>query len=332
MSSGLAGMAGGAASASGVSPVPREAAERMLDYLIFHKSLLDDGRGADGRAALLDRYMGLVRDLKEGVHVVIDDPVEKATALLFELVVDAAFDPWEIDLVRFTQSYLERIRGDGKFDFAVSGRLVYMAWSILFLQSRDLLAHRETARPEEGPTEPPLDPSEPELGDDGYLGELTTPESVQMTSAILESAGPPVLEEMIRHSETRPVSLLELVNAFGTAEAEARRSLRLEELRDRLREEQRAPPEVLVHGDVPEQDLVDAWEACSRHAVGAEFPFRELWRPSEGRDRIVALFLAVLFLARENVLELRQERLVETPILLVRRVAERPPRSPEVPA
>ncbi|MHB8352152.1 MAG: hypothetical protein ACYDFT_05635 [Thermoplasmata archaeon] len=328
MSSGLLTSLPGGPPTLSAPPVPREAAERMLDYLIFHKSLLDDGRGAGGRAALLDRYMELVRDLKEGVHIVIEDPMEKATALLFELVVDAAFDPWEIDLVRFTQSYVQRIQGDAKFDFAVSGRLVYMAWSILFLQSRDLLAQREAARALDA-TEPPVETPEQDFGDDGYLGELTTPESVQMTSAILEPMGAPALEEMIRHSETRPVSLLELVNAFGTAEAEARRSLHLEELRERLREEQRAPPEVLVHGDVPEQDLADAWEACRRHPVGEEFPFRELWRASEGRDRLVALFLAVLFLARENVLELRQERLLETPVALVRRVESRPLRAPE---
>lgn len=311
-----------------IAPVPREAAGRMLDYLIFHKSLLDDGRDASGRAALLDRYMELVRDLKEGVHIVIEDPMEKATALLFELVVESAFDPWEIDLVRFTQSYLQRIQGDGKFDFAVSGRLVYMAWSILFLQSRNLLAEKEAARTLE-PGDALADAPESDLGDDGYLGELSTPESVQMTSAILEPVGSPALEEMIRHTETRPVSLLELVKAFGTAEAEARRSLHLEELRDRLREEQRAPPEMLVHGDVPEQDLVDAWEACRRHPVGEAFPFRELWRASEGRDRLVALFLAVLFLARENILELRQEQLLVTPVALVRRVENRPLRPPE---
>ncbi|MGI0053032.1 MAG: hypothetical protein ACREC5_02950 [Thermoplasmata archaeon] len=308
------------------SPVPREAAERMLDYLIFHRALIDEGRGADGRAALLDRYLELVRDLKEGVHIVIEDPLEKATALLFELVVDAAFDPWEIDLVRFTQRYLERIRGEGKFDFAVSGRLLYMAWSILFLQSRDLLAQRDSWRPSDPAGMPEEEAPAPELSDDGYLGELTTPEAVQVTSAILEPAGPPALEEMIRHSECRPVSLLELVSAFGTAEAQARRALCTEELRERLREEQRAPPEVLVHGDVPEQDLADAWECCRRHPLGAEFPFRELWRPSEGRDRLVSLFLAALFLARENVLELRQERLAEDPVGLVRCAEARPVR------
>lgn len=298
------------------SPVPREAAQRVLDYLVFHRALIDE---PGGPPALLERYLGLVRNLKEGVHIVIDDPLQKATALLFELVMDEEFDPWEIDLVQFTQVYLERLRSEGGLDFAVAGRLLYMAWSILYLQSEAVLRHRE---------EPPpaLDEAPDALTDldDGYLGELSTPEAVDVTTAVLDTPDPPLVA-MVRHSENRPVSLLELVHAFGEAEAEARRSLRIQELRERLREQQRAPPEVLVHGDIPEQDLADAWEAARRHPLGEEFPFLSLWRAEHGRDRLVALFLAVLFLAREKSLELRQEVLGETPLVLVRTRDERQP-------
>jgi segregation and condensation protein A len=312
-------------------PVEVAAAERMLGYLVFHRSLIDDRASSEDRGALLERYLALVRELKEGVHIVIDDPFQKATALLFELVLEEEFDPWEIDLVRFTQSFLERAQTDQRFDFAVSGRLVYMAWNILFLQSRELLQHRDNLRPvlpaPEGGGE--LPESTPELMDDGYLGELTTPESVAVTSAVLERGGALPLEEMIRHSERRPVSLLELVSAFGEAEAQARRALRIEELRERLREQQRAPPEVLVHGDVPERDLADAWTVLRRYPLGTEFPFLKLWRESEGRDRLVALFFAALFLARENVLELRQDRLAESPLHLLRTAEVRPAPAPE---
>jgi segregation and condensation protein A len=314
------------------SPVPVEAAQRMLDYLIFHRSLIDDSAQADSRRALLSRYMALVQDLREGVHVIIEDPVEKATALLFELVMDEEFDPWEIDLVRFTQTYLERIRGRKEFDFAVSGRLVYMAWSILYLQSRVLLQHSDALRPAplvEAPTAEDGSGA-PEALDDGYLGELTTPEAVAVTSAVLENATPPPLEEMIRHSETRPVSLLELVRAFGEAEVEARRSLRIEELRERLREQQRAPPEVIVHGDIPERDLADAWEVCLTRPRDQEFPFLALWRSSEGPDRLVALFLAVLFLVRENVIDLKQPKLGSSPLMILRTADTRPTPAKEV--
>ncbi len=307
-----------AALAQESSPVPREAAERVVDYLVFHRSLLGE---SESRPAVLERYLGLVRNLKDGVHVVIPDPYQKATALLFELVLEEAFDPWEIDLVRFTEVYLERVRSEGRVDFAVAGRLLYMAWSILYLQSRELLQARETPAPEEAAPDGPVD--------DTYLADLSTPEAVDVTTAVLDAADGPALQPMVRHPETRPVSLLELVDAFREAEDDARRALKVQELRERLREEQRSPPEVLVHGDIPERDLTDAWAAAMRHPIGEPFPLLELWRPEQGRDRLVSLFLAALFLARERAVELRQERLGASPLLLVRALDARPPRLPE---
>jgi segregation and condensation protein A len=298
-----------------VSPpaVSREAAEKVVRYLVFHRSLL--GEGTD-TSAILERYLVLVESLKEGVHLVISDPFQKATALLFELVMDEEFDPWEIDLVKFTQSYLDRVREDGAVNFAIAGRLVYMAWSILYLQSVEVLRNRENPEPVPGPDDPAA------VGaDDGYLPMLETPEAVDVTTAVLGTADPPPLLGMVRHPETRPVSLLELVRAFGEAEVDARRTLRIQELRERLREEQRAPPEVLVHGDIPERDLVDTWEAALHHPLGEPFSLLDLWNPLSGRDRLVAIFLAALFLAREKSIELSQEVLGSSPVL-VRRCAK----------
>jgi segregation and condensation protein A len=289
--------------------VPREAAEKVLQYLVFHRSLLGE---SETTTPLLERYLSLVENLKEGVHIVIPDPFQKAIALLFELVMEEEFDPWEIDLVKFTESYLERVREDGAVNFAIAGRLVYMAWNILYLQSEEILKLREV------PDAPLEGGGLTDGADDSYLPLLDTPEAVDVTSSVIGSSDPPPLLGMVRHPETRPVSLLELVRAFGEAEADARRSLRIEELRDRLREEQRAPPEVLVHGEIPERDLEDTWTATLPHAIGEPFPLLELWNPLSGRDHLVAIFLALLFLARERSVELRQEVLGASPVLVVR--------------
>jgi segregation and condensation protein A len=302
---------------SAPNAVPREAAEKVLNYLVFHRSLLGE---SEDSPKLLERYLALVENLKEGVHIVIPDPFQKAMALLFELVMEEEFDPWEIDLVKFTQSYLERVQRDGAVNFAIAGRLLYMAWSILYLQSEALLKLR--AQPEPSLTE--VDPQSA-APDDGYLPLMETPEAVDVTSTVLGSTDPPPLLEMVRHPESRPVSLLELVHAFGEAEADARRSMRIQELRERLREEQRAPPEVLVHGDIPERDLVDTWASALHHPVGEPFPLLDLWNPLEGRDRLVAVFLALLFLARERSVELRQDVLGESPVLVVRTTEQRTP-------
>jgi len=297
--------------------VPRDAAEKVLRYLVFHRSLIGEG---EDTTVLLERYLALVENLKEGVHIVIADPFDKAVALLFELVMEEEFDPWEIDLVKFTQSYLERVQADGAVNFAIAGRLVYMAWSILYLQSEAVLKLRAEPEVPGGASDP--------LGlsmDDGDLPSMETPVNSDVTSVVLGSVEPPPLLEMVRHPESRPVSLLELVRAFGEAEADARRSIHIQELRERLREEQRAPPEVLVHGDVPERDLEDAWDAVCRHSVGEEFPLLDLWNPLSGRDRLVAVFLAVLFLARERSIELTQATLGASPVMVVRTAESRVP-------
>ncbi|HTW77308.1 MAG TPA: hypothetical protein VMG14_06040 [Thermoplasmata archaeon] len=301
-----------AAALASPGAVPRAAAEKVLRYLVFHRSLLGE---AEDTSVLLERYLTLVESLKEGVHLVIPDEFQKATALLFELVMEEEFDPWEIDLVKFTQSYVERVRSDGAVNFAIAGRLLYMAWSILYLQSEAVLRTRDPPAP--------LDADAMAATDDGYLPMLETPEAVDVTTAVLGTSDPPPLLGMVRHPETRPVSLLELVRAFGEAEADARRATRLEELRDRLREEQRAPPEVLVHGDLPEHDLVDTWDAALRHPIGTPFPLLDLWNPLSGRDHLVAIFLAALFLARERSIELHQDALGVSPVLLVRIAEER---------
>jgi segregation and condensation protein A len=304
-----------AAQGSAPETVPREAAEKVLRYLVFHRSLLGED---EDTSALLERYLTLVGQVKEGVHVVIADPFQKAIALLFELVMEEEFDPWEIDLVKFTQSYLERVRADGAVNFAIAGRLVYMAWSILYLQSEAVLRNREL--PPEATT---AEPSGEGIPDEGYLPFLETPEAVDVTSAVLGSADAPPLLEMVRHPETRPVSLLELVRAFGEAEVDARRSLRIQELRERLREEQRAPPEVLVHGDLPEHDLADAWEEALRRPSGQRFRFLDLWNPLSGRDRLVSVFLAALFLAREGSIALDQDDLGASDLWVTRLTDQR---------
>ncbi len=299
--------------------IPREVAKKVLDYLVFHRSLIGE---EDGSNRLLDRYLSLVEDLEEGVHVVITDPFHKATAMLFELVLAESFDPWEIDLVRFTQSYLERVREDSSFDFPVAGRLLSMAWGILYLQSEEVLRQRELP-PEGDPSSEGTDPIDP--SSETYLDLLQTPESVDVTSTILDGSTPSPLLEMVRHPEIRPVSLLELVRAFDEAETGARASARIQELRERLREEQRAPPEVLVHGDIPEQDVQAVWAGVLKHAKDEPFPFLDLWKESSGRSRLVALFLASLYLAREQSIHLEQERIPDTPLYLVRKVEARHP-------
>jgi segregation and condensation protein A len=297
-------------------PVSREAAEQVLTYLLWNKAMIGE---TVGPSLVLDRYMALVRDLKEGVHLVIQDPFQKATALLFELVLSEEFNPWEIDLVKFTQLYLERLRQSGDVDFGVAGRLIYMAWNILVLQSEEVLTNRtaEMHPPEPSPEAFDLPP------DQGYLGALDDPTALDVTHTLL-TAGEPPFEAMVRHCETRPVSLMELARAFQEAEEQARRSLEIQKARERLRQAQRAAGEVLVHGDIPEGELAAAWDTIRAHALHEKFALETLWSKEDSRERVVSLFIALLFLAQEGVLRLSQDSPGAGPVWLERIAENRP--------
>lgn len=297
-------------------PVPREAAQHVLEYLSWNKALIGEDLAATER---LDRYFNMVKGLREGVHVVIDDPYEKATALLFELVLSEEFNPWAIDLVRFTELYVQRIQATG-MDFPVAGRLLYMAWNILFLQSKVVL---ETHREPETPVDGPLDGS---AVDEGFLADMTTAEDIDATSSIITADAPP-FESMVRHLETRPVSLMELEHAFREAESEARRALETDRARAKLRAEQGAiPHSVLVHGEeVPVADLHSVWAVVEHHAVGEAFPFDEILKGVTSREKVVSLFLSALFLVRGGAITLHQKSIGVGSIEVTRAVEKMDP-------
>ena len=111
----------------------------VIEHLMFHKSIVDEG----DRAKRIDRYMGM---LSEDEDELIHDEVDASIKAAFDLVLQHDMDPWSIDLLSFTRMYSEKARND-EIDFIVAGKLVYMAWSILRLQSEGVLSNHE--RPKE---------------------------------------------------------------------------------------------------------------------------------------------------------------------------------------
>jgi segregation and condensation protein A len=289
------------------TPVSKEAAQHVLDYLVWNKSLIGENLATNDR---LENYMDLVHNMKEGVHVIIQDPYERATALLFELVLSDEFNPWAIDLVRFTQLFRERTK-DEQTDFPVAGQLILMAWRILLKQSEAILSLRKEP-------EVPADASATPIMDDGYLGEMGSTEELDATTAILTSPNAP-FDAMVRHAENRPVTLMELTNAFKEAEKQAKLGLEVDRMRNRLREEQAVTKEVLVHGEeVPMADLQSAWEVALRHPKGERFPVEEIFEKVESRERAISLFLSLLFLVWEGGIEVHQQSVGKSEIFVVR--------------
>ncbi len=57
--------------------------------------------------------------------------------MVFELVLSNNFDPWDINLMEFTRMYTKKMHAE-EVNFIVAGKLMYMAWSILKMQSEEV--------------------------------------------------------------------------------------------------------------------------------------------------------------------------------------------------
>ncbi|MHB8584832.1 MAG: segregation/condensation protein A [Thermoplasmatota archaeon] len=264
----------------------------VLRHLLYHRS------AAEGDAsARMDQYVELLRTRKEGDHVAIEDPFNRAIALAFELVLECGLDPWDIDLVKFSSLYLERVRRTPEIDLVTAGRILVMAWTILRLQSDNLRAKSEPPAPiEEEPWDAPPDMS--------FL--IEDPDFVY-TQSVVEAQQAPI-DEKVRHKGDRKVTLMELIEALEAARKEAEMRAEWAFLRDAEREKRKVAREGAVEGhfhkEDQEREVAEIWERIVQ-LNGHPIPLDDV----HGRSRadLVKALVSVLFLARSNKVVLWQE-------------------------
>src|SRR3990170_7439429 len=168
---------------------------------MFHKALLNDHESGER----ITRYLSMVQEIEQGHYLAVGDPMEKAIAAAFELVLESQFNPWEIDLAAFTKLYIEKVRDDGVVNFVTAGKLVAMAWSILKMQSDAVVAKAEPPKPDE------FFFSDWDLGFEGD----GPPGPRDYTEAVLQGRVP--IQEAIRREGRRAVTLMELMEALDEA-------------------------------------------------------------------------------------------------------------------
>lgn len=261
--------------------------EEVLNHLLFHKALEEDDTGK------IDGYVDLLTQVQGGYTFPPEARFESGIAAVFDLVMEQSFDPWDIDLVRFSKVYLQRLKRLGTVDFISAGRLILLAWSVLKLQSEVIL---DGAAPVNPPAEGFLDSWDitPSIYQD--------PEDVDFTRQLLSNDMPP-LKEAFQRDVVRPVTLLDLLDAFTKAFKEAPaaavapkppRRARIEAIRDK------------VHRDDLEEDIQRTWSAIQevrQDVVG----FSQLCNGD--RWERATFFLSILFLAKLGWLEIWQEDL-----------------------
>jgi len=272
-----------------------DSGEQVINHLMFYKSIISE----EDSGQKISEYMELVRGLKEGEHLPIKDPFDKSIALTFELVMQNHMNPWDVDLLKFSNLYMERMKAEQEVDFITAGRLMFMAWSVLKLQSDEVLAQSQPA-----PAAQPLDAG----WDPGTAADwMQSDASVDFTTAVLNRPEPPLQESVYRHG-TRPVTLFELVGAFEEArkEAELQKVLSEERRKQRLLWESQKAMRVdkMMHREDLQEDINQVWGKIL--PLSGRIPLGKLCNDGCDEDRLTA-FVSILFLAFVKQIRVWQE-------------------------
>ena len=278
-----------------------DTSQAILNHLLFHKSLISEQEGGER----INRYLSVLSEIDQGMHVAVRDPFEKSVVAAFELVLEKQLDPWEIDLMEFTKLFLDKVRKDGVVNFVTAGKLVFLAWSILKLQSDKVLLAAQ--------------PPEAEAPSDGWdLDLYREPEDVDYNHLILDGARMP-LNEAIRREGRRAVTLMELMDAFDEARREAEIQLQLNALREQAIKRFAPNFHQKVHGEDLTEDIGLTWGRLTQFN-GDPIPLRSLVAGSVWDE--VTVFMALLFLAQLQKVKLWQKEFPHGEIFVKRLSSE----------
>lgn len=249
----------------------------LEQHLLFHKALVDDSEANDR----IDHYMEILED-SEGERMT--DPVDESIRAAFSLVLEHDMDPWGIDLREFVRLYSEKVRMN-TFDMIVAGKLVLMAWRILRLQSDATVASGERVEEQEWdefPEEEIWSEEEPL-----HIPDVT-------------------LREAHYRFPVRPVTVMELLDAFEEAREEMEISAERERVRRELKAKQPRTFDNKAHDEDDEKDVEMVWERIRKLGTGT-LPLSELYTDNI-TDNITAFF-SVLQLVRDGKLNVWQDEL-----------------------
>jgi segregation and condensation protein A len=273
--------------------MPDSNTSELINHLLFHKAIISE----DDAGEQIERYMDLIRNIDRGMHIAVTDEFEKSISLVFELVMEQHFDPWDIDLVRFSKLYLKKIRKEKNVDLITAGKIVLMAWSILKLQSDEVLNRADVPEEEEFYFE-----DWNIMPDELY----ESCEALDFTTAVVSEARIPIREKIWR-KKSRPVTLMELVDAFQDAKKDVEKQKKLKERRARLKEMMNVDEnfDEKVHKENLEEDIYITWQ---RICMNEEDKMLLSDIVDGSLDDMIARFISILFLAIDNKIRIHQRR------------------------
>jgi segregation and condensation protein A len=264
----------------------------VLSHLMFQKAIIEDDTAA-GREDRIESYLRMVNEMQKGTLVPSEDPFEKSVALVFELVVNHQMNPWDINLIEFSKMYTSRVRKASELNLIIAGKIVYMAWEILKLQTEQVL--RRVDRPEQV-----------EMMFDGWnpdnLDLFVDPFELGTGEMLLHTEDMPI-DEKVRRKAERPVTLIDLLDAFEEAKKES--DIR-QELAKFMQKYKRPDFDDKAHKENLEEDIATVWERIQRCGQGS-IPIVDLY--TAGKEDRIKVFISILFLAKMGKIHIWQEKL-----------------------
>lgn len=266
----------------------------LINHLLFHKAII---REPHEREIDLDGYMRILRELDMGIHVALDNPVDRAAAIAFQLVIDERFDPWNLDIAEFTKLYLQKLKKEDDVNFIIAGRLIMMAWNILKSQSQHVLTRAD--RVDDGPQETFFE----DWDVMPYYEE--EPRQTNFSQYVMGSQDS-LITQAVRAKDVRQITLMSLIEAFDEAREEIA-------LKERAKRFARQPQEATVnfsdkmHNESLQEDISTTWQRICMQPE-QKIPISQVWDSNDTYDK-VTVFVSTLFLARMEKVKLTQRNL-----------------------
>jgi segregation and condensation protein A len=268
----------------------------VINHLLFHKALIDETNDM----TRINQYLELAKAAVSGESAAIENPFDRSVYLAFDLVLNQNMNPWDIDLVGFSTMYLKRAKKE-KIDLMTAGRIIYMAWKVLRMQSDHLVVNMETKE---------------EAIEQGFGWEdiptatwLANDDEYSYTNLLMKMPQSP-LEEPLRRDSTRKVTLIELLSAFDEVRKESEQYQLLDQLRseERIQLEQKAFKAMKgsAHDDHLEEDVANIWQRICQFSKKS-MNFSELCEGDSAEERIKT-FVSILFLAYEKKIIVHQQK------------------------
>ena len=265
----------------------------MINHLLFHKSIIKEPHERD---IDLDSYLQIMKELDMGIHVALDNPVDRAAAIAFQLVIDERFDPWNLDIAEFTKLYLQKLKQEDEVNFIIAGRLIMMAWNILKSQSQHVLNNADRVD----------EPEECYFEDWDVMPYYEEEPKQTNFSQYVMGSQDSLITEAVRGSDVRQVTLMSLIEAFD----EAREEIALKERAKKfavITEEKPIDFEEKMHKESLQEDLSTTWQRICM-CDDMKIPITQVWDANDTYDKVTVL-ISTLFLAKMEKVKLTQRKL-----------------------